>query len=212
MSADPLAYVPQALRHLRRRDPSLKPILKTVGPFTLKVHDDRFRLLTMSIISQQISTKAAEAISGRLMRLIKPRRLGPATILKLSDAQMRQVGLSPQKMRYLKHLAELVGDRVVDLKRMHEHDDEAVIEQLTQVKGIGRWTAEMFLIFALGRPDVLPVDDFGLKLAIKLHHQLEELPTRAEVRKLAVAWTPYSTVGTWYCWQWLGKLRAAEKK
>lgn len=187
-------------------------MLKAVGPFTLQVHEDRFQLLTRSIVSQQISTKAAEAISARLIALIKPRRLSPAAILKLSDEQLRAVGLSPQKTRYMKHLAELVGDRVVDLRKLDSHDDESVIEQLTQVHGIGRWTAEMFLIFALGRPDVLPVDDFGLKAALQRHHALDELPTRAEVREHAASWRPYSTVGTWYCWQWLGKLRTESQQ
>jgi DNA-3-methyladenine glycosylase II len=212
MSADPFDYVPKAVRHLRRCDPKFKDMHRAVGPFTLKVQPNRFELLAASIISQQISTKAAAAIRGRLQAAAKPRRLNPETILRFSADELRAVGLSSQKVRYLRHLAELVGRRQVDLKKLHEHDDDAVIEQLTQVNGIGRWTAEMFLIFALGRPDVLPVDDFGLKLALQMHHGLDELPTRAEVRELAASWRPYATIGTWYSWQWLGKVRAEAKK
>jgi DNA-3-methyladenine glycosylase II len=184
---------------------------RMVGPFTLKIHRDRFRLLAQSIISQQISTRAAEAISARLQKSIKPGRLTPEVLLAMSDAQLRGIGLSPQKLRYLRHLAEMVSAGEVNLRRIHAHDDETVIEQLTRIKGIGRWTAEMFLIFGLGRPDVLPADDFGLKLALKLHDGRSDLPTPAEVRARAEAWRPYATVGTWYCWQWLGKVREQAK-
>src|SRR5207249_7229596 len=125
---------------------------------------------------------------------------------------LRAAGLSVAKLRSLRDLAERVHSGTLRLDALSPRTDEEVVEQLVPVRGIGRWTAQMLLIFALGRPDVLPVDDFGLRAAVQRHYGLDQLPTRSEVRAHAAVWRPYSTVGTWYCWQWLGKLRAAAKK
>jgi DNA-3-methyladenine glycosylase II len=208
MAADPLHYVEVALRHLHQHDPHFAAMYETVGPFRLKVHRDRFRLLAESIIAQQISTRAAKAISARLRDRLRPRRLTAESVLSVPQTVLRDAGLSPQKCRYLRSLAEMVTSGQVDLRSLHRLSDEEIVERLTKVPGIGRWTAEMFLIFALGRPDVLPVDDFGLRQALQHREKLARLPDRALVRKLAQPWRPYATVGTWYCWQWLGKIRS----
>jgi DNA-3-methyladenine glycosylase II len=127
--------------------------------------------------------------------------LDAQAIREIRRDRLRRVGLSKQKATYLHDLAARVADGAVDLDSIHERDDESVIEHLVQVKGIGRWTAEMFLIFCLGRPDVLPVDDFGLRAALRLCDGLPELPTRAEVRERGAVWAPYRSVATWYLWQ-----------
>ena len=196
-----LHYAAAALRHLRRRDVTLRPVLSKVGPFALELEESPFGTLVSAIISQQVSTSAAAAIERRLVQRVAPRRVTPKNLLALSLGELRTVGLSRAKATYMHDLAAKVHSGVVPLRRLHAEDDETVIEQLTQVKGIGRWTAEMFLIFSLGRPDVLPVDDFGLRAAIKLLDGMPELPTRAEVRARATIWQPYRTVGTWYLWQ-----------
>jgi DNA-3-methyladenine glycosylase II len=186
---------------LRRKDPILRPIIRSVGAFAPNMHTNRFAVLVGSIISQQISTKAAAAIQQRLIDLVGSKHFDPDAIRVLRRDRLRRVGLSKQKAEYLHDLAAKVADGTVELDGIHEHDDEAVIEHLIQVKGIGRWTAEMFLIFCLGRPDVLPVDDFGLRAAIRRCDGLAELPTRGEVRERGAIWAPYRSVATWYLWQ-----------
>ncbi len=191
----------QALRHLRRADAALAAVLERVGPFKPAVVRHRFSALVWSIIGQQISIKAASAIRQRLADRLRTRRLTPEAVGGLSDAELRACGLSPQKARYLHDLAAKVGTRIVKLHAIHRRDDEGVIEELIQVKGIGRWTAEMFLIFSLGRLDVLPVDDLGLRVAIQRLDRLPELPAQAFVRERGAVWTPYRSVATWYLWQ-----------
>jgi DNA-3-methyladenine glycosylase II len=207
MIASTLPYADEALRHLRKHDARFAMLHDAVGPFRLRIHLDRFRLLAECIISQQISTRAAKAISARLRERVRPRRLSAATILATSDEALREAGLSPQKCRYLRGLAERVVSGEVDLRSLHLRNDEEVIAHLVRVPGIGRWTAEMFLIFGLGRPDVLPVDDFGLRQALQLLEGLKHLPDRTAVRSLTACWRPFATVGTWYCWQWLAAAR-----
>lgn len=211
MSASTLPYADEALRHLRRCDPRFAKLHGAVGPFRLRVHRDRFRLLAESIIAQQISTRAARAISARLRERLRPRRLSAATLVATSDEVLREAGLSPQKCRYLRCLAELVTAGEVQLGSLHSWSDEEIIAHLVRVPGIGRWTAEMFLIFGLGRPDVLPVDDFGLRQALQLLEGLKHLPDRAAVRSLTACWRPFATVGTWYCWQWLATARTLSR-
>jgi 3-methyladenine DNA glycosylase/8-oxoguanine DNA glycosylase len=196
-----LDYAPKALRHLRHKDPVLRPIIQRVGPFKPRAYRSRFEMLAGSIISQQISTKAAAAIQQRLRDLISPQRVTPQAVLRLTPAKLRGAGLSRPKVNYLRGLAADLLKGRIDLESIHEREDEAIIEHLVQVKGIGRWTAEMFLIFSLGRPDVLPVDDFGLRAAIQRCDVLPELPTRAFVRERGAIWAPYRSVATWYLWQ-----------
>jgi DNA-3-methyladenine glycosylase II len=191
-----------ALAHLNAADPVMREIIASVGPFGLKPMRNRFDALVRSIISQQISGKAAASIRQKLEAIAE--RYGgitPQGLLRLSTAQMRRAGLSPQKQTYLRELARRVHKREVRLDRLHRLPDEEVIAELVQVKGIGRWTAQMFLIFTLGRTDVFPHDDLGVRAAIKRFYCLDELPDKETSHRIAAAWRPYATVASWYCWR-----------
>jgi DNA-3-methyladenine glycosylase II len=192
----------KAQRHLSRRDTILKPLIRTVGPCTLKHNPKHFEVLVRSIISQQISTKAALAIGSRFKE--KVGRFEPKRILDVSDDDMRAAGLSRGKQLSLRDLAQKCSDGVVPLKKLARLDDAEVIEALVQVRGIGPWTAEMFLIFSLGRLDVLPVGDYGLRAGVQKHYALEELPKKEQLHELCAPWQPYRSIGTWYIWRSLG--------
>ncbi len=194
----------KARRHLSRRDAVLRKIIKEIGLCTLQTNPNGFDILVRSIVSQQISSKAAESISTRLVKAMGRAGLKPAKILRTSEEALRSYGLSTNKARFLHDLAGKVHDGSVALHIIHEMSDEEVIETLLPVKGIGRWTAQMFLIFSLGRWDVLPVDDFGLRAGIRKHFGLVELPNRAETTELAEPWRPYRSIATWYIWRSLG--------
>jgi DNA-3-methyladenine glycosylase II len=200
----------KARRHLARRDAKLKRLIARIGPCTLQPHADHFELVVRSIISQQISTRAALAIHGRLAALVG-KRIRPQGILRATDDELRSAGLSRNKVQSLRDLAEKCADGAVRFKQLAGLDDEAVIEQLTPVRGIGRWTAEMFLIFGLGRLDVLPVNDFGLRNGIRREHELAELPNRATLLELTGGWAPYRTIGTWYIWRSFGAVPQSEQ-
>lgn len=179
----------------------MRRLMDAVGPFTLRPEKKmRFSVLARAIISQQVSTAAARTIRGRLEALL-PGGLVPQGLVRLSDLELRSVGLSRQKASYLLDLAQKTLDGTVRLDRIGRLSDEAVIEMLTQVKGIGRWTAEMFLIFSLGRLDVLPVDDIGVRAAIKGLYGLDDLPSKKTCLEIAAPWRPYATIGSWYCWR-----------
>jgi DNA-3-methyladenine glycosylase II len=195
----------RALRHLRR-DPMLKPLIEQVGPCTLTYHSNRFEVLVRSIISQQISTKAAAAIRTRLELALGRRGITPQAILRARDDTLRAAGLSLNKLRSLRDLADKVHSGLVPLERLHERSDEEVIDCLMPVRGIGRWTAEMFLIFCLGRPDVLPVDDFGLRTGVQRWYGLADLPGRRQLIELGEPWRPYRSIATWYFWRSLGNV------
>jgi DNA-3-methyladenine glycosylase II len=201
---DLAAVYVKAQRHLARHDPVLERIIKTIGPCKLWHNADGFAALTRSIISQQISTRAATSILARLEQRVADRGLKPETILALRTATLRRVGLSETKARALKDLAAKVRDGTVPLDRLAELPDEEVITSLLSVHGIGRWTAEMFLIFALGRLDVVPVGDNGLRTGVQRQYGLRELPQKERLLRLAEPWRPYRTIGTWYIWRSLG--------
>jgi DNA-3-methyladenine glycosylase II len=194
----------KARRHLSRHDPVMKRIMAGIGPCTLQLNPDRFAILARSIISQQISGKAARSISARLEGLLKPRGLTARGILKASDETLRSAGVSLNKARSLRDLAEKISGGHVPLEQLHELDDEAAIEELIVIRGIGRWTAQMFLMFSLGRLDVLPVDDLGFRVAIQKHYALVATPKKADLTQLAEPWRPYRSVATWYLWRSLG--------
>jgi DNA-3-methyladenine glycosylase II len=196
-----IAHYRKATRHLSNRDPILKKMIAAVGPCKLQPAPDHFVVLTRSIISQQISTKAAASIAGRVLEAVGKKKLTPKALLSLSDEQLRSAGLSAAKVRYLRDLATHVENRILRLRALRRLEDEDVIAQLVQVKGIGRWTAEMFLMFSLGRPDVLPLDDLGIRSAIKRHYQLAELPKRAALIEICECWRPYRSIGSWYMWR-----------
>ena len=192
----------EAVAHLKEADPALARIIDLVGPPTLTLRGDGFTSLVYSIISQQISVRAAAAIRDRLVGLF-PSEPGitPEGLIQLGPERLRQVGLSQAKTRYLLDLASRVAAGEVEIERFPELSDEEIIAELIKVKGIGRWTAEMYLIFCLGRPDVLPVDDLGLRAGIKRLRGLDRLPTTEESRQYGAPWQPYRSLATWYLWR-----------
>jgi DNA-3-methyladenine glycosylase II len=189
--------------HFRRHDPTLHGVIRLIGPYTLRPQRNRFGMLVRSIISQQISMAAARTIRERLEELLGDAGLAPAAIADLTPQELRSVGLSKQKAAYISDLAHKVASGEVPLARMGRLPDEAVIESLTQVKGIGRWTAQMFLIFSLGRPDVFPVDDLGVRVAIARLYNLGDKPGKDALHEIGRRWSPYASVGSWYCWRYL---------
>jgi DNA-3-methyladenine glycosylase II len=204
-----LHYSKSALKHLRAADPVMSKLIGQVGAFELKPKRHRFEMLAASIISQQISTAAARTIRARLQALLAPDRLTAAGVALLSRDQLRAAGLSGQKATYLHALATAVTEKTLRLDRAGRMADEELIEHLTAVKGIGRWTAQMFLMFSLGRPDVFPHDDLGIRSAIKNLYGLSELPDRQTSHAIAEPWRPYATVASWYCWRSLDLAKRA---
>lgn len=196
----------KAQRHLARRDEVLKGLIRAVGPCTLTPRPDGFVTLVRSIISQQISTKAAESISGRLAEAVGRGGMNPKGILKISEEAIRACGLSAAKTRSVRDLAEKTRSGQVPLENLPTLPDEDVIAALTTVFGIGRWTAEMYLIFSLGRLDVLPVADLGLRVGVQRRYRLAEPPRKADLEGLAESWRPYRSVATWYFWRSLGNV------
>jgi DNA-3-methyladenine glycosylase II len=189
----------RARRHLARKDPVLRDVIGRVGPCTLEAAGDRFAALVRAVVAQMISTAAARTIFARLETVVG--RLTPEAFLAAGEERLRGAGLSGTKARGLADLAAHVTDGRLPLERLDELADEEVIARLVPVRGIGRWTAEMFLIFSLGRLDVLPVDDFGLRAGVRDEYGLKELPGRAALRELAEGWRPYRSVATWYMWR-----------
>lgn len=171
----------------------------------MRCNRDRFLALARSIMAQQISTRAAAAITTRLEQALGPAGISADAILRAAPEILRQAGLSAAKARALYDLAERVHDGRVPLKRLHRLADEEVIAALLPVRGIGRWTAEMFLIFALGRLDVLPVDDWGLRVGVQRQYALPEPPRKGCLRQLAEPWRPYRSIATWYFWRSLAQ-------
>ena len=193
--------VERALTHLKQADPVLESVIDRVGPFTLRAKRDRFAMLVRSILSQQISTKAANSIRNKLLARLKPATLNVNSLSELSDEDLRSVGLSGQKVRYLRDLIEHEQTGQIQLRTIGRRTDQEIIAELTQVKGIGEWTAQMFLIFSLGRMDVLPHADLGIRMALKNLYGLDELPNRVDVEQLAARWRPFATIASWYCWR-----------
>jgi DNA-3-methyladenine glycosylase II len=193
--------IEQAIRHLRKADPVMRNVIRKAGPFTMQLHRNRFRALVFSILGQQISGKAAASIRARLIEYLKPEQISPQSIARLTPEKLRRVGVSLQKANYLLDLATQVAEGKLRLDRVARMSDEDVIDALVQVKGIGVWTAQMFLIFSLGRPDVFPHDDLGVRSAIRNLYGLEELPNKEISHRIATPWRPYATVASWYCWR-----------
>jgi DNA-3-methyladenine glycosylase II len=196
----------QAQRHLARRDPVLHRLIAQVGGCTLRINPDGFEVLARSIISQQISSKAATSIGNRLSESLGKKGLCPAAIVRASETKLRSAGLSANKLRALKDLAGKCHHGELDLDELPSLPDEEVIERLLPVYGIGRWTAEMFLIFSLGRLDVLPLADLGLRAGMKRHYGLADLPAKEDLIRHAEPWRPYRTVGTWFLWRSFGNV------
>ncbi len=182
-------------------DPHLKAIIDRVGPCLLEPKSDRFGILVRAIIGQQISSKAAASIHNRLVEIGgEPHH--PGRLIELGEPTLRGVGLSGVKARYVLNLAEAVASGAVPLDQFDDSwDDARITQSLTTIKGIGVWTAEMFLIFALNRPDVLPVGDLGVRAGLKVRHGLAELPKPSECHALAEHWRPYRSIAIWYLWK-----------
>ena len=192
----------RARRLLLRRDPVLAALIKKHGACGLAAAQraDHFSALVRAITGQQLSTKAASTIYARLVALM-PDGLTPASLSALTDDQMRGVGMSRQKIAYFRDLSAKVQSGIVPLDALESMTDDEVIAALTAVKGIGRWSAKMFLMFRLHRPDVLPVDDLGIVNAVKAVYRLRKRPTADRIRKIGEAWRPYRSVASWYLWR-----------
>jgi len=193
------------MRHLRKIDPVMRRVIDDVGPCTFKAERDRFWMLVRSILSQQISTAAARTVRDRVVLLVESRSgsksVTPESLLALSVDELRSAGCSQRKAEYMLDLAEKVDNREVALAKIGRLSNEVVIETLVQVRGIGRWTAEMFLMFSLGRHDVFPVDDLGVRNAMVNLYGLAQSSSHDEFRAIAEKWQPYATIGSWYCWK-----------
>jgi len=194
------ATVERAIRHLSEADAVMARLIPMVGPFALRLKRGRFETLVRSIISQQISTSAANSIRAKLQRALGG-AIRAEVVAAADEATLRGAGLSTQKIRYLRDLSERVACGDVRLRGIHRLDDVRVIEELTQVKGIGEWTAQMFLMFHLGRPDVFPHGDLGIQTALRNLYGLRESRKRERAERIAARWRPYSTVASWYCWR-----------
>ena len=197
-----------ARRHLIKADPKLAAIIKRIGPCELHAvaPRDPFEALTMSIASQQLSTKAAATIFGRFCDLFPPDRTPtPERVMSLTDDEIRAVGYSRPKVTFIRDLAAHVLDQRLDLRGLKKHSDDEVMQQLVAVKGIGRWTAEIFLMFRLGRLDILPADDLGLMNAVHRAYGTRKRPDAKRLRKMGEVWRPYRSVAAWYLWQSLSE-------
>lgn len=190
----------KAINHLKKSDPILRAIIERVGPCSMEFGVPEFCSLAEAIVYQQLNGKAAVTIFKRFAALAGD-PLTPEGILRLSDEQLRSVGLSKQKSAYLKDLSAKTAAGLLDFRRLPELTDEEVIQHLTQVKGIGVWTAHMFLMFSLRRPNVLPTGDYGVQVAIKKHYKKRKLPKPGDMEKIARAWEPYRSVACWYMWR-----------
>jgi DNA-3-methyladenine glycosylase II len=202
------SYWDDACRHLSRRDRVMKKLIPRFGDARLASRGDAFTTLARSIVGQQISVKAAQAVWDRFAALTggAPGRVAPRRVLGIGAERLREAGLSARKSEYLQDLARHFDDGIVHVDQWQAMDDEAIITELVAVRGIGRWTAEMFLIFHLMRPDVLPLDDLGLLKGISVSYFSGEPVSRAEAREVGEGWAPFRSVATWYIWRSLDPL------
>jgi DNA-3-methyladenine glycosylase II len=197
----------QAISHLKQADPVMAEIIGRVGEYRIQFRPPEFATLVRSIVYQQLSGRVASVIFGRLETALKG-EITPGGILKLRPERMRKLGLSAQKTAYIRDLARHTRDGLVIFEELHALPDDEVIAHLTKVKGIGVWTAHMFLIFALRRPNVLPTGDLGIRNAIRKAYGLEEAPLPKDVEAMAKPWRPYCSVTSWYLWRSLENVAA----
>ena len=204
MNKQPVSIDP--IKYLSNVDAQLAGVIKAVGQYSIKVRNNAFKSLVESIIFQQLAGMAATVIFGRFIKYYNGRMPTPAQILSTTETELKsKVGLSSKKIEYLKDLSSKIEDGRLNLDILPSMTDEEVITALQQVKGIGRWTAEMFLIFYLGRQDVLPVTDLGIRKAMQKLYLLPELPKPATMLAIAQPWKPYRSIATWYLWKSLSK-------
>ena len=193
----------KAISHLKQADESLGQLIHKVGPcrLTMQTEGTHFGYVTRSIVYQQLSGKAAATIFSRVLALYPKQILTPARVMKTSHATLRAAGLSNRKAQYVVELAARTHSGELAVESLHELSDEAVIETLVKVRGIGRWTAQMVLMFRLGRPDVLPELDLGVQKAVQKMRRMRTLPTPEKLQKIGAVWAPYRTVASWYLWR-----------
>lgn len=193
----------QAEKYLAQNDKRLAPVIQQSGPCTIKPHTDHYGELVGSIVGQQLSTAAAATIWKRVLDLFEGKMPRPEQLVKIDDQKLRDVGLSWAKVRYVKDLAEHILDGRLDLSHIATMPNDQLIEQLTAVKGIGEWSAHMFMMFGLGRLDILPVGDLGIRKGVMLLYGLKELPSPEQIITIANKnkWHPYESVACWYVWQ-----------
>jgi DNA-3-methyladenine glycosylase II len=189
------------LSHFREHDPKMARVIQSIGPFLLKRNRNYFVVLCRSIVSQQISVAAADTIYSRFQKLCDGRTPTPERVVGLKDTPLRSAGLSRQKAAYLKDLSLRFLDGTIRPRQLNYLVNEEIIDRLTLVHGIGRWTAEMFLIFSLNRLDVLPVDDLGLRVAVQKVYGMKARPDAKRLRAIGKKWNPFETVATWYAWR-----------
>jgi DNA-3-methyladenine glycosylase II len=202
MPTDKVPYARKARTHLSKADPVLARIIAEVGALGIQPRRERFQALVRNIIFQQLAGAAANAIYGRFVGSFPGVEFpSPEQVLAKTDAQLRSVGLSEKKVLYIKDLAAHVRDGKLNFHRFHRMTDEEIVAHLTQVKGIGKWTAEIFLMFNLGRPDVMPADDLGVQNAVQRHYRMRQRPNRKRLLKHAERWRPYRTAAAWYLWR-----------
>ncbi len=193
----------KAIAHLRRADPVMARIIDQVGTcrFQPRAEGSHFDAVVRAIVYQQLSGSAAFTIYSRVLALFDGAPPRPAQLAATADERLRSVGLSRQKISYLKDLAAHVERGDLPIDRLHDLEDDAILQALTRVKGVGTWTAQMFLMFRLGRADVLPTGDLGIRKAMQRAYRMRRLPDDARMRRVAASWTPYSTVACWYLWR-----------
>jgi DNA-3-methyladenine glycosylase II len=193
----------EAERALAKRDPVMRGLIRAAGPSTLPTRHgrDHFGALVEAIVYQQLAGKAAAAIHGRFVALFDSKRITPEAVLAVGHARLRTVGLSEAKTLAILDLASKASDSTVPLRSISRYDDDTIVERLSSVRGIGRWTAEMFLMFQLGRPDVWPVDDYGVRKGYASAYGLKELPKPKELMSLGERFRPYRSTAAWYCWR-----------
>ncbi|HVD61830.1 MAG TPA: DNA-3-methyladenine glycosylase [Gemmatimonadaceae bacterium] len=193
----------KAVAHLRNVDPVMAEVISKVGPYklALRTAGTHFDALVRSIVYQQLSGKAAATIHGRVLQLFDPNAPLPAQIIATDHETLRRAGLSNQKASYLRNLAEHALNGSVPIESLHELTDDEIIAALVQVKGIGRWSAQMFLMFRLGRPNVLPDLDLGVQKGIQTAYRMKKLPSPKKVLEVGAKWTPYRSMASWYMWR-----------
>jgi DNA-3-methyladenine glycosylase II len=191
----------KAVAHLKSSDPVLGALIDRIGPSRIRYRPATFDALVHAIVNQQLSGKAAATIYGRLEAALAPKGVEPRGILRLGEERLRKLGISKQKSAYLLDLAGKTHRKEVDFDALPKLADALVLEQLTAIKGIGEWTVHMFLMFALRRPDVLPVGDLGIQNAIQRAYGLEARPKPKQVAEIGAKWRPYASHAAWYLWR-----------
>ena len=195
------AMLAKADEHLAQACPHMARLVSQHGPCALKLRPEPFQMLVRSITAQQISGAAARSIMRRLEAAVEPAAITPAAVFGCGEETLRSVGYSARKATYLLGLAREVLDGSLDFDQLAAKSDDEIVERLSELRGIGVWTAQMYLIFCLGRPDVFPYDDLGVRQALRNFHRLEDLPRKREAIELAAPWRPYASVASWYCWR-----------